>query len=122
MVDAAICHTYLERLQKALWEHDVEAGIRSPALVARSSVSAEADLFGLLLCPGLVQKVELCEYENRGLWWCWVEPSTAPLKPGGEAAPAEYERVCPADDISKATCQILAVLRPGGTAERRNRV
>jgi hypothetical protein len=117
MVDPTLCRVYLDRLQKALWEHGLEAGIRAPALVARTTVLTDAESSGSLMCPRLEHKVEVCEVEGGDLWWCRVEPAARPAERVTQAAIPRYARMCPAEDIGEATRQILAALRPDAAAE-----
>lgn len=121
MVDPTLCRTYLDRLQKALWEHELEAGTRTRALVARTSALTDAGSSGLLLCPGLECKVEVCGFEGGELWWCRVEPAADPAGRDAEAVTPRYERMCPAEDIGEATRQIVAALRPDGVTKEPSR-
>jgi hypothetical protein len=117
MVDSRLAKSYLERLQKALGEHGLQAGISTPALVARNPAVVAMDARGSLLCPGLAQKVELCELEGSGLWWCWVWAAPKPAERGAPTPAPEYQPLCVAGDIEQAVRRITTVLgvRDGNT-------
>ena len=118
MTDSAAHESYLERLQERLWELGLEAGIHAPVLVAKNSAVAGTNAQGTLMCPGLIQQVELCELSDRGLWWCWIWSPLRPAVRGAPTPPPEREPLCPADDIEDAAHRIAAVLAlHEGTAE-----
>jgi hypothetical protein len=114
VVDPTLSQTYLDRLQKALWERGLEVGVRTPALVAKNPSVVGTDAQGSLLCPGLAQKVELRELAGQDLWWCWVWAAPKPAERGAPTPAPEYQPLSPADDIEQATAKIVNVLRIGG--------
>lgn len=93
------------RLALLLEPHGLTVAVeRGGTVVVRNPAGAATDPRGMVLYPGLSQRLALREDEG-GVWWCW-------LWPGPERdAPPEVEPMVPVEDVEEAARRITAVLR-----------
>lgn len=78
---------------------------RGGRITARNAAAETDDPRGRAMNPGLSQDVVLSVHDDESLHWYWAWTGAR------RGAPAEYEYLCPAEEIETAAAKVAAVLR-----------